>query len=81
MTRISIHCHYTKNLWSNKWKVKVIDMTVRERFNTLTSVELAAELKRIKEMRDWCSELDDDRDMAAYLDSEYGNNEYSDYED
>ena len=53
-------------------------MTVRERFNTLTSVELAKEFKRIKEMRDWCSELDDDEYMAAYLDSEYGNNEYSD---
>lgn len=51
-------------------------MTVRERFNTLTSIELAEELKRLKEMRDWCSELEDDNCMAAYLDSEYGNNEY-----
>lgn len=56
-------------------------MTVRERFNTLTSVELAAELKRIEEMCLGCSELCDDRYMAAYLDSEYGNNEYSGYED
>ncbi len=56
-------------------------MTVRERFNTLTSVELAKELNRIKEMRWGCSELDDPATMAAYLDSEYGNNEYSGYEE
>lgn len=55
-------------------------MTVRERFNTLTSIELAEELKRLKAMRDWCSELDDDSCMADYLDSEYGNNEYSEFE-
>lgn len=55
-------------------------MTVRERFNTLTSVELAEELNRIKELRWECSELEDDRCMADYLDSEYGNNEYSEYE-
>ena len=53
-------------------------MTVRERFNKLTSDELAEELKRINAMRDWCSELEDDSCMAAYLDSEYGNNRYSD---
>lgn len=52
-------------------------MTVRERFNTLTSTELAKELKRLKEMQDWCSELYNDKCMAAYLDSEYGNNQYS----
>ena len=55
-------------------------MTVRERFNTLTSLELAEELNRIKELRWTCSELEDDRCMADYLDSEYGNNEYSEYE-
>lgn len=56
-------------------------MTVRERFLTLTSVELAEELERIREIRMDCSELEDSRRMADYLDSEYGNNEYSDYED
>ncbi len=60
---------------------EVIIMTVRERFNTLTSVELAKELNRIKEMRWDCTELDNEANMAAYLDSEYGNNEYSGYEE
>lgn len=56
-------------------------MTVRERFLTLTSVELAEELERIVEVRRWCSELEYRENMADYLDSEYGNNEYSGYED
>ncbi len=56
-------------------------MTVRERFNKLTSVELAKELNRIKELCQICSELEDEECMAEYLDSEYGNNEYSNYEE
>jgi hypothetical protein len=55
-------------------------MTVRERFNTLTSEELAVEMDRIKSLRMICSELDAPKRMANYLDSEYGNNEYSNYE-
>lgn len=47
---------------------------------SIRSVELAEELNRLKELRWECSELDDDRCMANYLDSEYGNNEYSEYE-
>ncbi len=56
-------------------------MTVREHLFTLTSVELAEELERIRQMAMGCSELDDSRCMAAYLDSEYRNNDYSDYEE
>ena len=56
-------------------------MTVRERFLTLTSVELAEDLERIRDLRMDCSELEDSRRMADYLNSEYGNNEYSGWED
>jgi hypothetical protein len=55
-------------------------MTVRERFNTLTSEQLAEELERIQNLKECYSELDNISNMADYLNSEYLNNQYSDYE-
>jgi hypothetical protein len=55
-------------------------MTVKERLVTLTVEQLAKEIERIENLKDCHSELDNIANMVDYLNSEYKNNEYSDYE-